>query len=108
MDELPAVQLAVKSLLLSGCHLVEVMMVYAPLVGGKPLTNLLEMISELVHREITITASGQTLRITADEFQDSLSERIYCLVGKNNAKSIEWPSSLPPSARNTYIALALC
>jgi hypothetical protein len=83
-DELPAVRLAVASLLLSGYHhsLVEVMIVCAPLVKGQPETptGLLEMIEDLVPGEVAITVGGETLCITADEFQEDLAARIHCLL----------------------------
>ncbi len=84
-EDLPAVRLAVASMLLSGGHhsLMEVMMVAAPLVGCEQPTGMLDMIEELVPGEVAITAGGERFSITAEEFRGELEGRINGLLGRN-------------------------
>jgi hypothetical protein len=66
-EELPAVQFATASLLLSGSHhsLVEVLMTCAPLLRRDMPSSLLGMIDQLVPSRVKITTScGEVLSIT--------------------------------------------
>lgn len=135
-EELPAVCFAVASLLLSGCHhsLLEVMITFAPIMKRKSPGSLLDMIEHLVPADVNITTSGETFRITPDEFHRQLSLRLDSLLGRTSREVLttvdsqsppspeasstansgdtgsgeSWPSSAPPSAINIALAINLC
>ncbi|KAF2814234.1 uncharacterized protein BDZ99DRAFT_567896 [Mytilinidion resinicola] len=80
-EKLPEVQFAIAALLLNGSYhsLIEVMAVFAPLVGCAELGSLEEMIDQLVPRELEMILMGNLYIVRPNRFRDELAARIGAL-----------------------------